>query len=171
MKIEDHLRNINESLESIEFSIDKGIENHQRNIGFNCSLAAVEMLEVYLHKLELINPGAIIKHDWFRSLRLVNLRIPFDFPEKEKIILLLIKMEEKRDTLCYGKKQSLNFIEAYFNQYVKNHVLKHMACVLVLDHDPKCLFFLRTKVGRLRKEHFGHLEIKSILESKGLKWN
>ena len=47
MKIEDHLRNINESLGTIKFAVDKGIENHQRNIGFNCSLAAVEMLEVW----------------------------------------------------------------------------------------------------------------------------
>ncbi len=132
MKIEDHLRNINESLESIKFSVDKGIENHQRNIGFNCSLAAVEMLEVYLHTLELINPGTIIKHDWFKSSRLVNLRIPFDFPQKEKIVSLLIKMEERRNTLCYGKRQPLDIIDTYFNQY---------------------------------------LEIKSILESGGLKWN
>ena len=104
MKIEDHLRNINESLEEIGNAVIKGIENKQRTIGFNCSVAGVEMLEVYLHKIEIINPGTIIKHEWFNSIRRANESLNFDFPNKDKIISLLIKIEEKRNILCYGKK-------------------------------------------------------------------
>lgn len=111
MKIEDHLRNINESLEEIEFAIQKGIENKQRTIGFNSSVAGVEMLEVYLHKEELINPGTIIKHEWFSSVRRANENFSFDFPDKNKIIELLTKIEEKRNILCYGKKQNITEIK------------------------------------------------------------
>jgi len=117
MKIEDHLRNINESIEEISNAVKKGIENKQRTIGFNCSVASVEMLEVYLHKLELINPGAIIKHEWFSSARRANESLDFDFPDKEKIINLLFKIEEKRNNLCYGKKQLISEIEYVLNLF------------------------------------------------------
>ena len=119
MKIEDHLRNIKESLEVIEESIQKGIKERQRNIGFNSSVASVEMLEVLLHKNNLIDPGAMLKHEWFSSIRRVNERLPFNFPEKEKIIELIIDIEDKRNLLCYGKLQSEETIKSVlysFNQ-------------------------------------------------------
>ena len=84
MKAEDHLRNIKESLEVIEESIQKGIQERQRNIGFNTSVAAAEMLEVYLHKKDLINPGISIKHEWFNSIKNAKERLNFDFENKEK---------------------------------------------------------------------------------------
>lgn len=117
MKIEDHLRNINESIDTINYAVQKGIENKQRTMGFNCSVASVEMLEIYLHKLELINPGLIIKHEWFSSIRRANESLNFDFPEKEKIINLLCKIEEKRNILCYGKKQHVSEIEHVLNLF------------------------------------------------------
>jgi hypothetical protein len=40
---------------------------------------------------------------------------------------------------------------------VKNHVLKHIAC-LVLEHAPKYLCFLFIKIDRVHKEHFGHFK-------------
>jgi hypothetical protein len=115
MKIEDHLRNINESIEEINYAVQKGIENKQRTIGFNCSVASVEMLEVYLHKLELINPRTIMKHEWFSSIRRANESLNFDFPNKEKIMNLLSKIEEKRNILCYRKKQPVSVIESVLN--------------------------------------------------------
>ena len=117
MKIEDPLRNINESLEVIEESIQKGIEKRQRNIGFNASVASVEMLEVFLHKNSLINPGAAIKHDWFSSIRKANEKLKFEFPEKEKIIKILVEIESKRNLLCYGRKQPIELIESALNSF------------------------------------------------------
>jgi len=117
MKIEDHLRNINESLGEINAAIINGIENKQRTIGFNCSVASVEMLEVYLHKLEIINPGVILKHDWFTSLRHANEKINYDFSDKDKIIGLICKIEEKRNALCYGKQQPIGEIEKVINLF------------------------------------------------------
>ena len=119
MKAEDHLRNIKESLEVIEESIQKGIQERQRNIGFNTSVAAAEMLEVYLHKKDLINPGLAIKHEWFSSIKNAKERLNFDFENKEKIIELLNKIELKRNILCYGKIQPIEDTEeilGYFNE-------------------------------------------------------
>ena len=119
MKSEDHLRNIKESLEVIEESIQKGIQERQRNIGFNTSVAAAEMLEVYLHKKDLINLDLAIKHEWFSSIKNAKERLNFDFENKEKIIELLNKIELKRNILCYGKIQPIEDtkeILEYFNE-------------------------------------------------------
>ncbi len=117
MKIEDHLRNINESLRVIEYAVMNGIENNQRNIGFNCSVVSVEMLEVFLHMKEIINPGGIIKHDWFVSSKKANEKIPYPFENRDKIIDLLLKIEEKRNILCYGKPQPVSEIEHVLNLF------------------------------------------------------
>ena len=119
MRIEDHLRNINESLEVIKESIDKGIEERQRSIGFHTSAACVEMLEVYLHKNNLLNQGSMIKHDWFTSTRRINERLKFDFPRKKDITKLIIEIESKRNILCYGKKQPLDIITGIIDSFNK----------------------------------------------------
>ncbi|MBS3077246.1 hypothetical protein J4233_03150 [Candidatus Pacearchaeota archaeon] len=119
MKIEDHNRNIRESLEVIHECIQKGIQERQRTIGFNASVAATEMLEVYLHKQNLINPGTILKHEWFTSERKAYEKLSFDFPEKEAIIKILVEIESKRNILCYGKPQpaeAITKILSLFNQ-------------------------------------------------------
>jgi len=97
MKIEDHLRNFNESLEIINECIEKGISNRQRNIGFNVSVGAIDLLELFLHKEQVINPGTILKHNWFSSVRHANEKLNFDFSEKEKIINLIVEIEEKNE--------------------------------------------------------------------------
>ncbi|MBU3912773.1 MAG: hypothetical protein KKB21_04110 [Nanoarchaeota archaeon] len=117
MRVEDHLRNIQESLEVINESIQKGIQERQRNIGFNCSVASVEMLEIFLHKNNLINPGAVIKHDWFASERKANEKLPFDFPEKDKIMKIPIEIESKRSLLCYGKPHEIETIESVISSF------------------------------------------------------
>lgn len=119
MKIEDHLRNINESLEVINESIQKGIQDRQRNIGFNTSVSGVEMFEVFLHKENLLHPSSILKHSWFSSQKIANEKLKFDFDDKNRIIDLLCKIEEKRNILCYGKKRPVSEIKTalkYFNE-------------------------------------------------------
>lgn len=132
MKVEDHLRNINESLEIIQENIQSGIQDRQRSIGFNTSVAGVEMFEVFLHKENLLHPSSILKHNWFGSKRIAKDKLDFDFLDKNKIISLLCKIEERRNILCYGKQRPVSEIKStldYFN------------------------------------------ELKSLFESKGLKWN
>jgi len=51
MREDKHYERLKESLEVLDESITKGIMSRQRTIGFNCSAAAVDMLEIYLHKV------------------------------------------------------------------------------------------------------------------------
>lgn len=119
MKIEDHQRNIRESLEVIKESIQKGIQERQRNLGFNISVASTEMLEVFLHQINILNPGALVKHDWFSSVRKAKEKLKFDFPDKEEIINLLNEIESKRNTLCYGKPQPVEAIKSIILSFNK----------------------------------------------------
>lgn len=117
MKIEDHLRNFKESLNVIKESVEIGIQKRQRNIGFNVSAGAIDLLEAFLHKKQLFNPSSIIKHEWFSSERRANERINFDFPEKDKIINLIVHLEEKRNLFCYGKPQPETLIEEVIRRF------------------------------------------------------
>jgi len=119
MKIETHLKNLKESLEVIEESIEKGLVERQRNIGFNASAACVDMLEILLHTKGLIDPGFVIKHEWLKSKNKVEEKFPFDFPNKKEILDLISKVEERRDTLCYGKPQKTEIIREVLDNFNK----------------------------------------------------
>ncbi len=118
MKIEVHLKNLKESVEIIEESIEKGLIERQRNIAFNAS-AAADMLEMFLHKKSLIDPGFIVKHEWMKSKNKLKDKFPFDFPQKEEIFNLMFKIEEKRDVLCYGKPQKEEEIREIIENFNK----------------------------------------------------
>jgi len=117
MKVEDHLRNIKESIEVIKESVQKGAQERQRTIGFNASVAGAEMLEVYFHKNNLINPGSTIKHELFNSIKKAKEQFNFEFSNKEKIISLLHDIESKRNLLCYGKPQPLEIINGVITSF------------------------------------------------------
>ena len=119
MKPETHLKNLKESIEVIEESIGKGLLERQRNIGFNTSAASADMLEILLHKKSLIDPGSTIKHEWLKSKNKIQDKLPFDFPNKKEILELVFKIEEKRDTLCYGKPQKTEIIQEVINNFNK----------------------------------------------------
>lgn len=119
MKIDDHLRNLKESLEEIEGGIVKGLTERQRTIGFNTSAAAVDMLEILLHKNSLIDPGFLIKHEWFNSKKKIAEKFPFSFPAKEEIFEIIMKIEEKRNILCYGKPQKIEVIQLVVDNFNK----------------------------------------------------
>ncbi|MBI1936189.1 hypothetical protein HYS31_07150 [Candidatus Woesearchaeota archaeon] len=117
MKIETHLKNLKESNEVIEESIEKGLVERQRNIGFNTSAACADMFEILLHKKGLIDPGFIVKHEWFKSANKIKEKFPFDFPKKNEIIGIISKIEEKRDLLCYGKPQKIEIIKEVIENF------------------------------------------------------
>jgi len=119
MKIESHLRDLKESLDVIEESIEKGLVERQRNVGFNTSAACADMLEILLHKKDLIDPGFVIKHDWLKSKNKVKKKFPFDFSKKEEILDLIFKIEEKRNILCYGKPQKVEYIQEVITSFNK----------------------------------------------------
>lgn len=115
MNIDAHKRNLKESLDVLRECIEKGLKDRQRTVGFHASTAACDMLEMLLHKKNLIDPGAVIKHDWFASERSAKEHLPFEFPNKEQILKLMINIENKRNILCYGKQQTDDFIEEVIN--------------------------------------------------------
>jgi|SRR3989344_4027666 len=107
---ENHIRIIKEGFSVIEWSVDQGIEEKQTTIGFQTSLIAVNMLELYLHEKNLLKPDYLLKHEWFKSKNKLKEKLSFYFEGKDKILDLMFSMEEKMNILCYGKKQSLNLI-------------------------------------------------------------
>lgn len=119
MKIEDHLRNLKESLEIVDESIEKGLIQRQRNISFNVSVASSDMLEILLHKNHLIDAGFVIKHEWFASKNKIDGKFPFDFPHKKEILNLMNKIEERRNVLCYGKPQKSETIRELIDNFNK----------------------------------------------------
>ena len=74
---------------------------------------------VIFHKFNLIDPGFVIKHEWFSSKRKIEEKIPFDFPKKAEIIKHIIKIESARNTFCYGKRQDEKELEEVAKEFLK----------------------------------------------------
>jgi len=119
MKEETHQKNLQESLAVIRESIEKGLLERQRNIGFNTSAACADMLEILLHKKHLIDPGFIIKHEWLKSKNRIKEKLSFEFPKKTEILNSIYEIEEKRNLLCYGKPQKIETIQEVINTFNK----------------------------------------------------
>ena len=117
MKIDSHLSNLKESIREIEEAITKGVTEKQRTLGFHASAGAVDMLEIILHKENVIDFGFIIKHEWFNSKNIIKEKFNFNFPRKEEILSVMEKIECLRNSLCYGKrkdeKELLEFVSNF----------------------------------------------------------
>ena len=121
--LEEHRKKIKEHFEEIEEAIDRGIEKRPITIGFHCSACSVELLEVYLHLINKIPVGKILKHDWFEKPKpeqkiepLIDRKLSLDFPEKEEIYNLIYSIEDERNSLLYGKpseKQVKEVLESF----------------------------------------------------------
>lgn len=117
MKIESHIENLKESIREVDEAITKGIGNKQRTIGFHTSVGAADMLEIILHKNNLIDWGFIVKHEWFNSKNLIKEKLNFDFPRKEEILLLITSIESVRNSLCYGKRKTDEELMSVINSF------------------------------------------------------
>ena len=115
--IEEHKKIVKEFLDDINEKIKANLlVERQKIIGFAASEASVNLLAVFLHKKNLIEPGLNINHRHFASLKMAENVFSIDFPSKNKIINLLVNRESYRNKLCYGKEK-----EAYIvNSAVKN---------------------------------------------------
>lgn len=129
---ETHISAIKESLEVIKEAVQRGIERRQRTIGFVCSAAAVDLLELSLHQKGILPYGNILKHDWFASKQKASRKLPFSFDEKEKILSLLEQIEKKRNILCYGKPQPRRTIEEFLETF---HTFKELMGELGVDYE------------------------------------
>lgn len=117
MKIESHLENLKESIKEIEESITHGLVNKQRTLGFHTSAGAADIIEIILHKNNLIDMGFIVKHEWFNSKRKIEEKLNFGFPGKKEILDLAVKIEFVRNSFCYGKRQEEEKLEELVSDF------------------------------------------------------
>lgn len=104
--IEEHEKTARELLDDIEEKIRLGVvAKRQRIIGFAVSEASTNLFAIYLHKQKLIEPGFNINHSFFASQKRAELTFPYQFRHKKEILELLVKLEELRNRLCYGREK------------------------------------------------------------------
>jgi hypothetical protein len=111
MKIEEHEKAYKEHLNSINKCIEEGIDENQRNIGYNISQGSVELLSIFLHKLNLLQAGDQLDHRVFKNKSLIQKRIPPEFPEKANILEIMKAIELERNVICYGTRKPKERIE------------------------------------------------------------
>ena len=123
--LSEHKRRIREHLDEINDAIDYGIEKKPITIGFHTSACGIELLELLLHKFNLIPFGKIIKHNWFKRPKpeqkvepLIDRKLPVIFQSKDKIYDLIYTIEENRDNLLYGKCTKSQ-IELVLNNFMR----------------------------------------------------
>jgi len=115
--IEEHQTIVKDMEEDIKEKIRaKLLLRRQKIIGFAASEGSTNCLAFFLHKRNLISSGFNVNHLWFTSEKKAQNKFPFDFPKKKEIFSLLIKQENNRQKLCYGKNKEL----ALVNEAVKN---------------------------------------------------
>lgn len=123
MKRDDHIARIQDSLKTIEECIQDDIVARQRSIAFSATAAACDLLELYLHKHNLISSGTFIQHNWMKSVKRMKEKFPFDFKNKEAILNLLYRLEKDRDRLCYGKRHPENLVISFLETFQTFHKL------------------------------------------------
>lgn len=119
MKIESHLDNLKESFRKIDQAIKEGLQENQRTLGFHASAAAMDILEIILHQNNLIDPGFMIKHEWFNSKNILAEKLNFEFPKKKEFLQIICRIELFRNKLCHGKRQDEKILESLINDFLK----------------------------------------------------
>lgn len=120
MRIEEHEKAYKEHLNNLNKLIEEGIEENQRNIGYNISQGSVELFSIFLHKLHLLQgSGDQLDPRIFKSKTLVENKVPPKFPERDKILELMKAIELKRNVVCYGKRKAKELIEETIHNFQK----------------------------------------------------
>ncbi len=120
--IEEHVKSAKALLKDVEDKVRLGtIVEAQKLVGFACSEASCDLFALMLHKKSLITPGYNVNHRFFASDKIANKRFGYDFPHKRDLLRLLVKQEDFREKLCYGRQRKKDDVE----QCIKNaHKIK-----------------------------------------------
>jgi hypothetical protein len=123
---EEHKNIVKEFMSDINEKIRADLlSERQKIIGFAASEASVNMFALLLHKKNLISPGFNINHKFFSSIKRAESTFDFKIEDKEKILESLVKQEEFRDKLCYGKSKDKALVEkALENLFVLKKVIE-----------------------------------------------
>lgn len=106
MKPEEHQKALQEHIKNLNKAIDESIEENQRNIGYNVSQGSVELFALYMHSLHLVEgSGDQWDHRTFKNKRMLEKKVPFEFPNSAKILQLMEGIEKDRSIICYGKRK------------------------------------------------------------------
>jgi hypothetical protein len=109
---EEHKLNFEQFMEDIKEKIRANLlKERQKIVGFSASEAATNALEYLLHKKNLITSGFKVNHKYFASEKRAKRYIEFEFPKKDKLITLMVKQDEYRTLLCYGKEKDTKLVE------------------------------------------------------------
>ena len=110
--IDEHKRIVKEFEEDIAEKVRRDIiAQRQKIIGFAASEGSVNCFAILLHVQNMISDGFNVNHRWFASMRRSEEKFPFDFPEKHKILSMLVRQEQLRALLCYGKGKSVEDVK------------------------------------------------------------
>lgn len=110
MRVEKHEEGLEEVLDEIHTALEdpKGLKSHQRRLAMMLSLGTSELIEIYFHELNIMKPGARIKHNWIKKKdpyqKLKN-QITGDLKEIKKLESILDKareIERSRNDIAYG---------------------------------------------------------------------
>ena len=110
LRLEKHKESLEEVLDEIHSALEdpNGLKSHQRRLAMMLSLGASELIEIYFHKLDIMKPGARVKHNWIKKKephqKLKN-QITGDIKEINKLGLILEKarvIERSRNDIAYG---------------------------------------------------------------------
>lgn len=99
------------AVKELEDDIQEKIRLHllperQKIIGFAVSEASVNCFALLLHRKRLISEGFSVNHRWFASIERAKEKFPFDFPHKKELLELLVREDQLRERLCYGRTKS-----------------------------------------------------------------
>lgn len=109
--IKEHKKIIKELFEDINEKTRAGLlVERQKIIGFAASEASTNLFALFLHKKNLISPGFNVNHRFFGSAKQANQYFSFDFPRKKQLLSLLVRQENLRDHLCYGKEKEAQIV-------------------------------------------------------------
>jgi hypothetical protein len=115
--INEHQEIVKEFLEDINEKIRLNlVMDRQKIIGFAASETATNLFAILLHSKNLIEPSYNINHRFFSSEKIAERKFDIYFTNKEKLLKLMVKQEEFRNKLCYGRKKDAEIV----NSAIKN---------------------------------------------------
>ena len=112
MNVEKHREALEEVYETINDALNdpNGLLKHQRRVASMTSLGMQHLVEIHFHKLNIMKPGAHVKHEWFRMGE-KNLRAKLSSILTEslgsvkkiaEIIPMAYQIESDRNEIMYG---------------------------------------------------------------------
>jgi len=110
--LESHIESARSLIKDIEekLRLETAVER-QKLVGFACSEVSCDLLAILMHKKNLIDPGFNINHRFFASERTAKEKFPLDFPAKRALMPQMVRQEELRNLLCYGKPKGAGLVE------------------------------------------------------------